>query len=180
MQPAFLRACPEAGPDADCGGRLIPVVPERAAGPVWPPELLAALHPVLREVSRRESPEALRLKVRKALLPVLGRASPELLQPVASWVPASTQRQVLADARHRDVAVSRHARRARPEAHPADAIARARSMAHRRAVSRPMVPVLRRVLVEAALRGARPEAAEVQSSARAQPSELPLVAEGQP
>lgn len=192
VQPAFLRACPEAGPDADCGGRLIPVVPERAAGPVWlpalqaellralPPELLAALHPVLREVSRRESPEALRLKVRKALLPVLGRASPELLQPVASWVPASAQRQVLADARHRDVAVSRHARRARPEAHPADAIARARSMAHRRAVSRPMVPVLRRVLVEAALRGARPEAAEVQSSARAQPSELPLVAEGQP
>lgn len=143
-----------------------------------PPELLAALHPVLREVSRRESPEALRLKVRKALLPVLGRASPELLQPVAPWVPASAQRQVLADARHRDVAVSRHARRARPEAHPADAIARARSMAHRRAVSRPMVlrQELRRELAEAALRGVLPEAAEVQSSARAQPSELPRVA----
>lgn len=141
-----------------------------------PPELLAALHPVLREVLRRESPEALRLKVRKALLPVLGRASPELLQPVAPWVPASAQRQVLADARHRDVAVSRHARRARPEAHPADAIARA--MAHRRAVSRPMVlrQELRRELAEAALRGVLPEAAEVQSSARAQPSELPRVA----
>lgn len=51
---------------------------------MWLPALQAALHPVLREVSRRESPEALRLKVRKALLPVLGRASPELLQPVAS------------------------------------------------------------------------------------------------
>ena len=43
-----------------------------------------------------------------------------------------------------------------------------------------MARVLRRVLAEAALRGARPEAAEVQSSARAQPSELPLVVEEQP
>ncbi len=42
------------------------------------------MRPALQEVSRPESPEALRLKVRKALLPVLGRASPEMLQPVAS------------------------------------------------------------------------------------------------
>ncbi|WP_349642965.1 hypothetical protein [Afipia massiliensis] len=129
-----------------------------------PPELLAALHPVLREVSRRESPEVLQAS----------------LQRVASWVPASAQRRwVLAGARRQDAAASRHARRAQPEARPVDAEVQAPSMV-RQAVSRPMARVLRLVLPESAVPGVQPEAVEVQSSARVQPSELPQVAEGQP
>lgn len=120
-------------PDADRGGRLIPVVPVQAAGPVLLPALQAAsrralpvaLRQVLREVSRPELPEALH--------PVLRVALPESLQQrevspeQALWPARQVLRAVyraLAGA-HQDVAVSRHARRARPEAHPVDAVARA-------------------------------------------------------
>lgn len=171
-RPAYLRAFPAVDPDADCVGRLIPAVPERAAGPVRLPALQAELRRALQEVLHPVSREVSRLEWQASL------------QRVASWAPA--QRQVLADVRRQVAVASRHARRAQPEAHSADVALQAQSKAHRQAVSRPMAQVLRqelcRVLAEAALRGARPEAAEVPSSARAQPLELPQVAEaaGQP
>ena len=55
----------------------------------------------------------------------------------------------------------------------------ARSTAHRLAVSQLMVPVLRLALAEPVVPGVRPEAAEVQSSARALLSELPQAAEAE-
>lgn len=58
-----------------------------------------------------------------------------------------------------------------------DAEVQAQSMAHRQAVSRSMVPVLRLELAEEVLPGALLEAAEVQSLARVQPSELPQAEE---
>jgi hypothetical protein len=96
-------------------------------------------------------------------------------------VSASAQRRrVLVDA-HRHVAALHHARRAQPEAHSADAAVQARSTAHRLAVSQLMVPVpvLRLALAEPVVPGVRPEAAEVQSSARALLSELPQAAEAE-
>jgi hypothetical protein len=73
----------------------------------------------------------------------LWAASLESLQPVAAPELASAQRRpVLADA-HPHAAVSHHACRVQPEVHSADAVVRAQSKAHRRAVSRSMEPVLR-------------------------------------
>lgn len=81
------------------------------------------------------------------MLPVLLPALPEVLHPGSreslqrEASQALAQRQMLADARRQDAAVSRHARRAQPAAHSAD-VARARLKAHRQAASRPMARVL--------------------------------------
>jgi len=179
-RPAFLRACPEAGPDADCGGRLIRVVPVQAAGPVQ------VLHPALPAVSRRElRVESLQQVVSQALAQrrELRAALPESLQPVeAPELALARRRRALADA-HRHVAASHHARRAQPEARPVDAEVQARSKAHRLAVSRSMVPVLRPELAEeSVVLFAQREELSVQAEASAQPSELQRVevAEVQP
>jgi len=116
-----------------------------------------------------------------ALLLESREASQASLQSVAARASASAQRRrVLVDA-HRHVAALHHARRAQPEAHSADAAVQARSTAHRLAVSQLMVPVpvLRLALAEPVVPGVRPEAAEVQSSARALLSELPQAAEAE-
>lgn len=95
--------------------------------------LPVALRQVLLEVSRPELPEALHPELPETLHPVLRVALPESLQQrevspeQALWPARQVLRAVyraLAGA-HQDVAVSRHARRARPEAHPVDAVARA-------------------------------------------------------
>ena len=114
-----------------------------------------------------------------ALLLESREASQASLQSVAARASASAQRRrVLVDA-HRHVAALHHARRAQPEAHSADAAVQARSTAHRLAVSQLMVPVLRLALAEPVVPGVRPEAAEVQSLARVQLSELPQAAEAE-
>lgn len=122
------------------------------------------LHQALQEVSRRGLPEPWWL--------ALTARWPERFP--AEQAPA--RHPVQPDARRQDVAASRHARRAPPEAHPADAVARARSLAHRRAVSWSMEQVRRPELAESAVPCAQPEELSVQAVASARPSELPQVA----
>lgn len=153
-------------PGADRDGRLIRVVPEQAADPaqVLRQALRAVSRPELRVVSQGS---AQRRELRAAL--------PESLQPVeAPELALAPRRRALADA-HRHAAASHHERRAQPEAHSADAVVQARSMAHRLAVSRSMVPVLRPELAESVVLFAQPEELSVQAEASAQPSELQQV-----
>lgn len=161
----MLSACrqedPEADPDAGRGDHRSPAVPERAAVPAQ-----EVLHQALQEVLRRGLPE------------------PWWLALTARWSErfpaeqAPARHPVQPDARRQDVAASRHARRAPPEAHPVDAVARARarSLAHRRAVSRSMEQVRRPELAESAVPCAQPEELSVQAAVSARPSELPQVA----
>lgn len=153
----MLSACrqedPEAGPDAGRGDHRSPAVPAQEV-----------LHQALQEVSRRGLPE------------------PWWLALTARWSErfpaeqAPARHPVQPDARRQDVAALRHARRAQPEAHPVDAVARARSLAHRRVVSRWTEQVRRPELAESAVPCAQPEELSVQAVASARPSELPQVA----
>ena len=166
----MLRACqredPEAGPDADRADHRSPAVPAQAV-------LHRALLPALQEVLHQASPEA--------LLPVLWEASllesQESLQQVVSQ--ALAQRHLVQpDARRQDVAASHHARQGQPEEPPADAVARALSMAHRLAVSRSMGRAQRLALAEEALPGVQPEELSAQVLLSARPSAL-LLAEAE-
>jgi hypothetical protein len=170
-------------PDAGCGGRLIPAVLEQATGPVWRPVLQVVLFPAWPEVSRPELPEPLHPELQHPELlvasPELSKRaalSPEPLQRVAWWEQVSAQRRLAQARAHRRVAASHRERRAQPEVRSADAVERAQWKARRPEVWRSMVPVLlleRAAVVPGVLRAA----AEAQLWARAQPSELPQVAE---
>lgn len=146
---------------------------------------MQVLHPALPAVSRRElRVESLQQVVSQALAQrrELWAALPESLQPVeAPELALAQRRRALADG-HRHVAASHHARRAQPEARPVDAEVQAQSKAHRLAVSRSMVPVLRPELAESVVLFAQREELSVQAEASAQPSELQRVevAEVQP
>ncbi|EKS34825.1 hypothetical protein HMPREF9695_04735 [Afipia broomeae ATCC 49717] len=157
----MLRACrgedPEAGPDAGRGDHRSPVVPALAvvSHRALLPASQEALHPELSEASLLEPEES--------------------LQPAGSQ--ASAQRHLVqADARRQDAVVSHHARQARPEAHPVDAVARARPMAHRPAVLlRPTAQVRRLELAAEVLPGVQREELPVQAVVSERPSELLLV-----
>ncbi len=157
----MLRACrgedPEAGPDAGRGDHRSPVVPALAV------VSHRALLPASQEALHLESSEASLLEPE------------ESLQPAGSQ--ASAQRHLVqADARRQDAVVSHHARQARPEAHPVDAVARARPMAHRPAVLlRPTAQVRRLELAAEVLPGVQREELPVQAVVSERPSELLLV-----
>ena len=161
---AYRQEDPEADPDAGRGDHRSPVVPVQAV-------LHQALLPASPEVSHLVEPAALR--------PVLREASQEsleeLLQREAFPAPAGAHRQ--------DAAALRHARPARPEVHPADAVVQAQSMVHRPAVLRSMAPerVQRPERAAEALPDVQSEAlpAQVLVSAQARPSELPQAAAAQ-
>lgn len=159
---AYRQEDPEADPDAGRGDHRSPVVPVQAV-------LHQALLPASPEVSHLVEPAALRPVSRVA-------SQEESLQREA--LPAPAVYRALAGAHRQDAAASRHARPARPEVHPADAVVQAQSMVHRPAVSRSMEQVRHPELAEAALPGAQPEELSVQVavSARVRPSELPQVA----
>lgn len=158
MLLACRREDPEAGLDAGRGDHRSLAVPEqgvlhRALLPASQEVLHQALHPELWEASLLESQASLQQVVSQAL------AQRHSVQP---------------DARRQDVAASRHARRGQPEEPPADAVARALSMAHRLAVSRSMARAQRLALAEEAVPGVQPEELSAQVSARVQPLALRL------
>ena len=136
---------------------LVPASQE-ASHPVEPAELWEVLLPELREASSESSQ-------REAFPAQCSERLPAEQAPVHHPVQPGAHRQ--------DAAVSRHARRALPEAHPADVVVQAPSK-ERAAVLRSMEQAQRPELAEEALLGAQPEelSAQVLLSARARPSEL--------